>query len=139
MRWRNLLITGSLVAALVVAGCFIRPNYRAVDGDTFDAGGRRYRIANIDAPELRGRCWREHDLAIRARLRLHDLLAQGFKLDRVPCDTGSGALDRYGRRCVLVEVAGADVGERLIREGLASRWPDRKDWCDRDRSRNRDR
>ena len=89
------------------------------DGDTVWWNGEKIRIADIDAPELRGRCPREAQLAIAARDRLVQLLnTSPVTIDR----TGK---DRYGRTLARI----GDVGEQLISEGLASRWPKRRDWC----------
>ena len=54
---------------LVMAG-----TVRVIDGDTFDFGGERIRIADIDTPEVRGRCPYETELAARATGRMRELL-----------------------------------------------------------------
>jgi endonuclease YncB( thermonuclease family) len=90
-----------------------------VDGDTFWWRGEKIRIAEIDAPEIRGRCEQERQLAVRARDRLVVLLnRQRITIER----TGT---DRYGRTLARVD----GIGEQLIDEQLATRWPRRKDWC----------
>lgn len=89
------------------------------DGDTIWWQGEKMRLADIDTPELDGRCARERTLARAARGRLVVLLnAQPITLRRV-------GTDRYGRTLAVI----GDVGERLIAEGLATRWPRRRDWC----------
>src|SRR5437868_6014941 len=50
---------------------------RVIDGDTFAYAGTRVRIADIDTPELHGRCAYETELATRATERLEALLAEG--------------------------------------------------------------
>lgn len=100
------------------------------DGDTIrTCAGERVRIANIDAPEIRGspKCerhrrpgpypaWCDYALATRSRDALAALLATGG-----PRISRSGQ-DRYGRTLATVSVAGRDAGEYLIGRGLARRW-----------------
>jgi len=94
-----------------------------VDGDTFWLHGEKIRIANIDAPEIRGRCEFERATARRATLRLARLLAGvGLSLARQ-------GRDRHGR--TLATVSGrSDIGKQLVREGLARPWSGRMEiWC----------
>lgn len=111
-----------LFTALAIAACPPPPAARVtcvVDGDTVWIAREKIRLLDIDAPEMRGKCQAERALAIRARDRLAALL-DGRRVRIVP-----QGKDRYGR--TLARIGG--VGEQLIREGLASRWPHRKDWC----------
>ena len=101
---------------------------RVIDGDTFDYGGMRVRVADIDTPELRGRCAEEIDLARRATRRLEVLLAEGpFELERLPGGRGE---DRYGRQLRIVTRHGRSLGDQLVSEGLARTWSGRREpWC----------
>ena len=95
------------------------------DGDTFRCGSERIRIADIDAPELRGKCPSERALALRARNRLAELLRQPFTLVRSGRDR-----DRYGRLLRVVVQRGRSVGDVLVREKLARTWTGRREpWC----------
>jgi endonuclease YncB( thermonuclease family) len=90
-----------------------------VDGDTVWIAGEKIRIAEIDAPEINGRCPAERALALRARWRLVELLRErGTRFERV-------GEDRYGRTLATF----GSIPEQLIKEGLAQRWPRRKGWC----------
>ncbi|WP_332310943.1 thermonuclease family protein [Novosphingopyxis sp. YJ-S2-01] len=94
-----------------------------VDGDTAWVNGEKIRLANIDAPEIRGKCSSERALAIAARNRLATLLRPGFQIHR----TGT---DRYGRTLARITVDGVDVGRVLVVEGLAREWTSRREpWC----------
>jgi len=133
-----------------------------IDGDTLEVRVHiwlgqdlniRVRLAGIDAPELRGKCDREKDLARRARAYL---LA---RLD--PADSGAGAgigakagakagagagagageirlrEVRYGKFAgrVLARVEtldGTDLGQGLIAAGLARPYDGRRraSWCE---------
>lgn len=95
-----------------------------LDGDTIEAAGTRYRLEDIDAPEIRGRCDAERRLALQSRKRLAELL-RGEELKIQP-----GDLDRYGRTLAIVSVAGSPAAATLIAEGLAVPWAGRRhDWC----------
>jgi endonuclease YncB( thermonuclease family) len=90
--------------------------------------GETIRILNIDAPEItRAKCEAEAALGFRAKERLADLLAgAGLTLQR--CD-GSRCTDPYGRTLARLQADGRDLGEILISEGLATRWPKRFNGC----------
>lgn len=100
---------------------------RVIDGDTFDYAGTRVRVADIDTPELRGRCAFEIQLAARATRRMGALLAAGpFELHPIP----GRDEDRYGRKLRVVTRDGRSLGDRLVAEGLARTWTGRREpWC----------
>lgn len=143
---RGLLLACLAVFSATVAGGLAWPHLRlpgdtaeaarpvqvtyVIDGDTFVlAGGERVRILNIDTAELppRSQCDRETALALAAKARLAELLHGG---EVVVLRSGGRDRDRYGRQLRRVVVDGEDVGERLVREGLAQRWRGRRgDWC----------
>jgi endonuclease YncB( thermonuclease family) len=98
-----------------------------VDGDTFWLDGLKYRIADIDTPEIsQAQCAAEKALGDRATGRLADLLNAGpFTL--APADRDE---DRYGRKLRMVYRDGASLGDSLVAEGLAHRWDGSKHpWC----------
>lgn len=114
-----MIITTLAAAALAVCPPQGKRVTCVVDGDTVWIAGEKIRIAEIDAPEINGRCPDERALAIRARGRLLELLAaQPVRFERV-------GIDRYGRTLARF----GSVSEQLISEGLAQRWPRRKGWC----------
>jgi endonuclease YncB( thermonuclease family) len=101
---------------------------RVIDGDTFALAGVRIRIADIDTPEVRGRCAYETALAARATARMRQLLAQGdFDLHPLP---GGRDEDSYGRKLRIVTRGGRSLGDVLVAEGLARTWSGRREpWC----------
>jgi micrococcal nuclease len=101
---------------------------RVIDGDTFDYAGTRIRIADIDTPEVRGRCPYETALAARATARTRELLAAGdFELHPLPSGRDE---DRYGRKLRIVTRNGRSLGDTLVAEGLARTWTGRREsWC----------
>lgn len=101
----------------------------AIDGDTIEADGRRYRVANIDTPEMGqgARCAAERRLAQRATQRARALIDAAARVET----HALGRIDRYGRHVAYVWIDGRDLGEALIAEGLARPWRGRREpWCD---------
>lgn len=101
---------------------------RVIDGDTFVYAGARIRIADIDTPEVHGRCPYETALAAQATRRLRVLLAAGpFELLRLPSGRDE---DGYGRKLRIVTRNGRSLGDMLVAEGLARTWSGRREpWC----------
>jgi endonuclease YncB( thermonuclease family) len=101
---------------------------RVIDGDTFVHAGARIRIADIDTPEVHGRCPSETALAAKATARTRQLLAAGdFELHPLPSGRDE---DRYGRKLRIVTRGGRSVGDVLVAEGLARTWSGRREpWC----------
>jgi len=101
---------------------------RVIDGDTFHYAGMRIRIADIDTPEVNGRCAYETELAARATRRMRSLLADGpFELHPLP---DGRDVDRFGRALRIVTRNGRSLGDQLVAEGLARTWTGRREpWC----------
>lgn len=103
---------------------------RVIDGDTFIlSDGERVRIEKIDTAEMppRSRCSYEQEIAQAAKVRLGELIQSGG-----PVTLYRGLRDRdvYDRLLRRVKVAGRDVGDQLVAEGLAQRWMGHKaSWC----------
>jgi micrococcal nuclease len=113
-------------AALALTLCPAQ-GYRADcihDGDTGWFGREKWRIENIDTPELDGKCQSEIDRAIAARNRLLAILRSG------PISLTRHGQDRSRRTLVRISVNGRDVGRQLIAEGHARPWAGRREpWC----------
>lgn len=97
-----------------------------VDGDTIWLDGQNLRLQSYDTPEPHTAICggaREVELAKRASARLLDLLnSNAFTMETF-------GLDNTGQRTLAtIRVAGRDVGDILIEEGLARRWPDGHEW-----------
>lgn len=100
-----------------------------VDGDTFWWQGEKYRTFGYDTPEpvSKYRCGgsAEGALASKATNRFLQLW-NTTKITIRPI----GDKDRYGRILAVVMSDGTNVGDILISEGLARRYPDgREFWC----------
>lgn len=114
--------------SLSVEGCRISYVY---DGDTVEltcpSRKETARLQGFDTPETKSPgCDAEAAFGARATDRLRELVQGKVTLD------GLGR-EKYGRLLVRLTADGRDVGDVLIREGLATRYAGgaRVDWCDR--------
>lgn len=97
-----------------------------VDGDTIWLNGVNLRLEAFDTPEPQTAICggaKEVALAKQASARLLELLNN----HRWTVETGG--LDNTGKRTLAtIRLDGQDVGDILISEGLARRWPDGDEW-----------
>jgi endonuclease YncB( thermonuclease family) len=155
-RWRRYAITFVVaIAALIIGGAFLpkvtgprsvittrAADLRVVDGDTVYFSGKSYRLVGFDAPETkRAKCDRERARGVQAAGRLRALISSGdITLQEVRCSCAPGAAGtlycNFGRLCGTLQRNGDNVGDILIREGLARpfhcgefRCPKRLGWC----------
>lgn len=101
-----------------------------VDGDTFDAGGVRYRIEALDAPELSGaRCPAERAAGERAKAALAQLLkARPVTVEVSRIQPARGYLPE--RAIARVTAGGQDVRAAMIAGGHGLPWRGRtRNWC----------
>ncbi|MGO7115595.1 thermonuclease family protein [Rhizobium johnstonii] len=99
-----------------------------VDGDTLWIGGQKFRVADIDTPEVsEPRCASELALGNRATARLVELVNEGpFELQAWP----GRDEDKYGRKLRVLVRDGRSLGDILVSEGLARTWTGRRQpWC----------
>jgi len=124
----------------MMAGLIICASLSVVDGDTVKCNGQNMRllgegvpfVSGIDTPEIgsHARCLKERKLALIAKGRLRELLAEkGLRV------MFSGAVDKTQMHRPLVNIYrtnGDELGKLLLREGLARSWSPkrRNDWCD---------
>lgn len=99
-----------------------------VDGDTIWWQGENLRLQSYDTPEPHdGICGGNAEVALANRASARLLLL----LNTNPFTVETFGVDGTGRRTLAtVRIAGRDVGDILIDEGLARRWPDGNEfWC----------
>lgn len=111
--------------------CGNRPNTAdktcIVDGDTLWLQGENIRLKDFDTPEPQtqicgGRA--EVALAHQASARLLELLnSYPWTIEYFGYDSTSSK-----RRLATIRINGTDVGDILISERLARRWPDGDEW-----------
>jgi endonuclease YncB( thermonuclease family) len=92
-----------------------------IDGDTLEIHGTRIRLWGIDASESSQLCRGDDSLPYRCGGRAVNDLDAFIANRAVSCLPIS--LDRYGRTVATCAVGGADLGDWLVRNGLALDWP----------------
>jgi endonuclease YncB( thermonuclease family) len=112
------LILGSIQVAL--AGDFTG-QASVVDGDTLEIHGMRIRLWGVDAPETSQLCRGGDSLQYQCGAKAANDL-DAFIAGR-PVNCLPTSLDRFGRTVATCSVGGADLGDRLVRNGLAMDWP----------------
>jgi len=119
-------------------------NIIVVDGDTIDVRGERFRLVGYDTPEIstprRKVSADERAVATIAKERFVELLNSGsLDLTEVRCACVESTIGtkrcNHGRKCGLLTLNGKNIGDTLIREGLAmpfvcsaTRCPRMPDW-----------
>jgi endonuclease YncB( thermonuclease family) len=96
---------------------------KVIDGDTFEIEGTyifnkvlplKVRVRGIDTPEIKGKCQKERDLAIKAK----NFTEQFLKNKNVVIDNIDW--DKYGGRILAeVEVDNINLAQTLIKQKLA--------------------
>jgi endonuclease YncB( thermonuclease family) len=90
--------------------------YAAIDGDSLRSGNEDIRLLGIDAPELSQRCSKNGQEWACGRAA-HERLKQLVMRNDVRCE--AKGRDRYGRTLARCSAGGADIGDTMVREGLA--------------------
>ena len=92
-----------------------------IDGDTLEIHGARIRLWGIDAPESTQLCRGDDSLQYRCGAKAANDLDAFIARRPVSCSPMN--LDQYGRMVATCSAGGADLGEWLVRGGLALDWP----------------
>jgi endonuclease YncB( thermonuclease family) len=92
-----------------------------IDGDTLEIHGTRIRLWGIDAPESSQLCRGDDSLPYRCGAKAANELDAYIGGRPVACMPIG--LDRYGRTVATCRVGDVDLGEWLVRNGLALDWP----------------
>jgi endonuclease YncB( thermonuclease family) len=91
-----------------------------IDGDTLEIYGARIRLWGVDAPESSQLCRGADSLQYRCGAKAAN--DPDAFIARRPVSCLPISLDRYGRTVACL-VGGADLGDWLVRNGLALDWP----------------
>lgn len=92
-----------------------------VDGDTLEIHGTRIRLWGVDAPESNQLCRGDDSSLYRCGAEVANDLDS--YIGRRPVNCVPLNLDQYGRTVATCSVSGTDLGEWLVRNGLALDWP----------------
>lgn len=132
-----LMITSSQ-AAKIYYGDFHKVTYiRNYDGDTVTFNipnahpliGKKIniRVAGIDTPERRGKCQKEKDLAMKAKLIVRNLLKDAKDISLINIQRG-----KYFRLIAVIIADNIDISKILLEQNLAVEYfggKKTKDWC----------
>ncbi len=103
-----------------------------VDGDTIDDNETRirFRIENIDAPEIKNaKCAAEAHMGERSKWKAYELIKAATNVEA----HATGRIDPYGRMIARIKLDGEDLGDLLVAGGFARPWTGaRENWCGRD-------
>jgi endonuclease YncB( thermonuclease family) len=104
------------------------PQVTVLEADALVVDGRPVRLSNANAPQLapQANCWGEGVSARQARDTVQGLVAEAREVAVTP----TGGMDDHGRAFSRVAVNGVDLGETLLKDGLAARPGEAQfDWC----------
>ena len=92
-----------------------------IDGDTLEIHGTRIRLFGIDAPESDQLCRSEGSEWCRCGQKTSNVLFDFIA--RRPVECVEVDRDRYQRAVAVCSVAGVDIADWLVGNGLALDWP----------------
>jgi endonuclease YncB( thermonuclease family) len=104
------------------------PQVTVLEADALVVDGRTVRLTNANAPQLapQAECWGEGVAARQARDTVQGLVAEAREVAVTP----TGGTDEHGRTFSRVALNGVDLGETLLKDGLAAKPGEaRFDWC----------
>lgn len=111
--------------AALLAAQLVLSAIRVIDGDTLhdNARGHDYRLAGVDAPEIRrAHCPAERALGEAAAAEVRSMLAAAERVTAAPAWDPRGRKRwpvQLSRRLAVVTVDGEDLGAALLARGLA--------------------
>ncbi|MET4740306.1 endonuclease YncB(thermonuclease family) [Bradyrhizobium japonicum] len=105
----------------VSANALIIGQASIIDADTLEVRGMRIRLWGIDAPESSQLCRGENSLPYRCGAKSANELDRFIAGRPVSCKPVSR--DVYGRTVATCSVGALDLGDWLVRGGLAFDWP----------------
>jgi endonuclease YncB( thermonuclease family) len=120
IKRRILLLMLLLLSGAALADDFVG-QASVVDGDTLEIHGIRILLRGVDAPESSQLCRGEDSLQYHCGAQAANDL-DAF-IARRPVNCSPLSLDPYGPTVATCSVGGADLGEWLVRKGLALDWP----------------
>ena len=114
-----------LLASLAMSGAALPGDLAGrasiIDGDTLEIHGVRIRLWGIDAPESLQLCRGDDSKLYRCGAKAANDL-DAFVAER-PIVCTPLSQDQYGRTVASCAAGGIDLGEWLVRNGLALDWP----------------
>jgi endonuclease YncB( thermonuclease family) len=115
------LIAAACLCALPAFADDLTGQASIIAGDTLEIHGTRIRLWGVDAPESSQLCRGDDSIQYRCGGRAANDLDAFIAKRLVSCTPIT--LDRYGRTVASCSVDGMDLGDWLVRNGLALDWP----------------
>lgn len=131
------LVVVYLLTIMITITCFATTIDRVVDGDTFIIKNPNppvnliqtsHRLVGIDAPEStsqHAKCKKEIELGLKAKQFTNNFVKDGVDIVYIE-------LDKYGRFLVHITKGNLDLGDELVKNGLAVYYDGgtkTKNWC----------
>ena len=131
------LVVVYLLTIMITITCFATTIDRVVDGDTFIIKNPNppvnliqtsHRLVGIDAPEStpqNAKCKKEIELGLKAKQFTNNFVKDGVDIVYIE-------LDKYGRFLVHITKGNLDLGDELVKNGLAVYYDGgtkTKNWC----------
>jgi endonuclease YncB( thermonuclease family) len=110
-------IAALAIGILVAAFTLVDNDVKVTDGDSLIVGGKRVRLYGVDAPELDQTCLDANHTPYRCGVAARTYLLSLILNKRVECLTGT--IDIYNRIIATCSVDGKDLGEQMVRAGMA--------------------
>jgi endonuclease YncB( thermonuclease family) len=118
---KPLLVVTTLLLSSPLLADDLRGHAAVIDGDTIEIHGTRIRLFGIDAPESDQTCQDHMGKSYRCGQKAANALANFIGNATVSCQPRD--IDHYGRTVATCLVAAIDVGDWLVRTGLALDYP----------------
>jgi endonuclease YncB( thermonuclease family) len=112
------------------------PSYRVIDGDTIEIKDsnapisilktiKSHRLHGIDTPEIKGKCEKERELALKAKYFTQNFITLNSQIYY------HKKLDKYGRFLIDIKDNNKDLATELVVAGLAVYYEGetKYDWC----------
>lgn len=112
-----LIIITALLFLATAGQADVTGRIHVVDGDTLRVGETVVRLHGIDAPELDQTCRDANGQNWACGAWVRDQMRAMYQRKRTRCSAVD--TDRYGRMVARCQVRGQDIGQRMVREGLA--------------------
>lgn len=119
-RWAAALLTVAASSGAVLSN-ELTGRASVIDGDTIEIHGTRIRLWGIDAPEHDQLCDNASGKSYQCGAIAANKLSDWINRRAVVCAPRDH--DRYGRMVAACTVDRQDIGEWLVSNGLALRWP----------------
>jgi endonuclease YncB( thermonuclease family) len=118
---KRLLVIATLCVSSPLLADDLRGQASVIDGDSIEIHGTRIRLFGIDAPESDQTCHDDDGKLYRCGQKAANALSEFIGSRTVSCLPQD--LDQYGRTVAICFLGDVDIGDWLVRTGLALDYP----------------